>query len=94
MKLISLKPQTLRVKAKQGTGKEGQLSGVGAGQLPTKEGSSHRILVTGTEGRLSWNAVHTNSTGRLTQTFLPREHLKFLSSFFENFNFTCMKFIE
>ena len=50
MKLISLEPQTLRVKAKQGTGKEGQLSDVGAGQLPTKEGSSHRTPVTGTEG--------------------------------------------
>ena len=50
MKLISLKPQTLRVKAKQGTGNEGQLSDVGTGQLPTKDGSIHRTPVTGTEG--------------------------------------------
>ena len=52
MKLISLKPHTLRVEAKQGTGKEGQLSGVGAGQLPAKEGSSLRTPVTGTEGQV------------------------------------------
>lgn len=50
MKLISLEPQTLRVKAKQGTGKEGNLSDMGAGQVPTKEGSSHRTPFTGTEG--------------------------------------------
>ena len=57
MKLISLEPQTLGVKAKQGTGKEGQLSDVGAGQLPAKEGSSHRTPVTGTEGQVKLSCL-------------------------------------
>ena len=74
MKLISLEPQALRVKAKHLTGK-GPLSDVGAGHLPVKKEAVTGQQSQGQKGSLSCHAVHTNSIGRLTQTSLHRENL-------------------
>ena len=75
MKLISLEPQALRVKAKHLTGK-GPLSDVGAGQLPVKKEAVTGQQSQGQKGSLSCHAVHTKTTD---PNLSAQRKLKFIS---------------